>query len=242
MYRYSVKRMNDHDTKHSSRNALLQSAEQLFTQKGYSAVSTRELAEHAQVNLGAINYHFGSKANLFIETVRSLMSRREDRNRFLAAQVDCCDQDSAVFEICTFIKILLSDMCQPSGPDMCRMMCREIHGSTSEDPELYVPLVNSFVDEFIKPLDQRLCSLIRQINPKKEEQEVFLTAQSIIGQCAFYVSHKPFLERLRNISFKNDKYLNQVIEHIARFSLLALGCKEEQIASAIAKLFLLEKK
>ena len=64
--------MNDIDKKTSARKALILAAQKLFTEKGYAVVSTRELAEEANVNLGAIQYHFGSKANLFVEAVQSM--------------------------------------------------------------------------------------------------------------------------------------------------------------------------
>ena len=50
-----------------ARETLLKVATKLFIERGYNGVSTRELAEAADVNLGAIQYHFGSKAKLFVE-------------------------------------------------------------------------------------------------------------------------------------------------------------------------------
>ena len=44
---------------------LLEAATLLFAQKGFSAVSTRELAEAAGVNIAAISYHFRGKEGLY---------------------------------------------------------------------------------------------------------------------------------------------------------------------------------
>ena len=48
-----------------TREKLLDAAEPLFAEHGYAATSMRAIAQSAGVNLGAANYHFGSKMGLF---------------------------------------------------------------------------------------------------------------------------------------------------------------------------------
>ncbi|MDR3588346.1 MAG: CerR family C-terminal domain-containing protein [Negativicutes bacterium] len=48
---------------------LLEAATLLFARKGFSAVSTRELAEAAGVNVAAISYHFRGKEGLYQATL-----------------------------------------------------------------------------------------------------------------------------------------------------------------------------
>lgn len=48
---------------------IITAANKLFTQKGYSATTTRDIAEEAGTNLALINYHFGSKENLYKKVV-----------------------------------------------------------------------------------------------------------------------------------------------------------------------------
>ena len=49
----------------TTKDRLLDAAEQLFAERGYDATSMRELTTAAAVNLAAVNYHFGSKRELF---------------------------------------------------------------------------------------------------------------------------------------------------------------------------------
>ena len=44
---------------------IIRAADNLFTQKGYAATKTREIADEAGVNLALLNYYFGSKENLY---------------------------------------------------------------------------------------------------------------------------------------------------------------------------------
>lgn len=47
-----------------TRMALIDSAIKLFGDRGYDAVSTRDIADMAAANIGSIAYHFGGKAGL----------------------------------------------------------------------------------------------------------------------------------------------------------------------------------
>jgi AcrR family transcriptional regulator len=51
---------------------ILDAAESLFAEQGFAQVSIRDIAEHANANVAAVNYHFGSKERLF----EALFARR----------------------------------------------------------------------------------------------------------------------------------------------------------------------
>ena len=55
----------------STKNKILDAAEQLFADKGFNGTSLREITSQAEVNLAAVNYHFGSKKEL----IKAVMSR-----------------------------------------------------------------------------------------------------------------------------------------------------------------------
>ncbi len=52
-----------------TRARVLDVAEQLFAEKGFDAVSLRQITAEAGVNVAAVNYHFGSKDKLIIEVM-----------------------------------------------------------------------------------------------------------------------------------------------------------------------------
>ena len=55
-----------------TRTRILRAAEKIFARSGFRAMTLREVTEEAEVNLAAVNYHFGSKTNL----MRSLLRER----------------------------------------------------------------------------------------------------------------------------------------------------------------------
>jgi TetR/AcrR family transcriptional regulator, regulator of cefoperazone and chloramphenicol sensitivity len=50
-----------------TRERLLDTAERLFARRGFAATSVREITDAAEANLGAVNYYFRSKENLYAE-------------------------------------------------------------------------------------------------------------------------------------------------------------------------------
>lgn len=49
----------------STEQKIIAAARSVFTKKGFAGARTRDIAEEAGINLALLNYHFGSKENLF---------------------------------------------------------------------------------------------------------------------------------------------------------------------------------
>ncbi len=57
----------------STKERILGAAEELFAQHGFAGTSLRQVTSRADVNIAAVNYHFGSKENLVNEVFRRRM-------------------------------------------------------------------------------------------------------------------------------------------------------------------------
>lgn len=60
-------------TQFSTKDRILGAAEELFALQGFAGTSLREVTSRADVNIAAVNYHFGSKENLVNEVFRRRM-------------------------------------------------------------------------------------------------------------------------------------------------------------------------
>ena len=60
-------------TQFSTKERILDAAETLFAQYGFGGTSLRQVTTQADVNIAAVNYHFGSKENLVNEVFRRRM-------------------------------------------------------------------------------------------------------------------------------------------------------------------------
>lgn len=59
----------------ATRDRILDAAEALFAEQGFYVTTLREITQAADVNLAAVNYHFGSKQALIIEVFRRRMDQ-----------------------------------------------------------------------------------------------------------------------------------------------------------------------
>src|SRR5205823_6135317 len=64
----------DAPTMSATQAKILDTAEALFMEHGFEATSLRQITAAAGVNIGAVNYHFGSKEELF----QTVLTRRLD--------------------------------------------------------------------------------------------------------------------------------------------------------------------
>ncbi|HST45880.1 MAG TPA: TetR family transcriptional regulator [Luteimonas sp.] len=77
-------------TQFSTKDRILGAAEELFAQNGFVGTSLRQVTSRADVNIAAVNYHFGSKENLVNEVFRRRMDdmSRQRLDRLARAQAD----------------------------------------------------------------------------------------------------------------------------------------------------------
>ncbi|SHH51561.1 TetR/AcrR family transcriptional regulator [Bradyrhizobium erythrophlei] len=71
-----------------TRTAILAAAERLYADRGFGDVTLRDIVAAADVNLAAVNYHFGSKDELIAElfVTRSIATNRQRLNELKAAE------------------------------------------------------------------------------------------------------------------------------------------------------------
>lgn len=71
-----------------TRSAILAAAERLYADRGFGDVTLRDIVAEANVNLAAVNYHFGSKDELIAElfVTRSIQTNRERLNELKLAE------------------------------------------------------------------------------------------------------------------------------------------------------------
>lgn len=77
----------------TAEEALLDAAERVLVDAGYSAITTRRLADEAGVNHGLVHYYFGSVENLLVRVLERFTDRLVARQREMyAADVPFLDK------------------------------------------------------------------------------------------------------------------------------------------------------
>ncbi len=63
----------------STKQRLLAAAIKVFASKGLNAATIREICQEAEVNVAAVNYHFGDKAELYATVLNHIFQKHQDR-------------------------------------------------------------------------------------------------------------------------------------------------------------------
>ena len=78
----------------STKDRILHAAEELFAAQGFATTSLRQVTSLADVNIAAVNYHFGSKDNLVNEVFRRRMDEMSaERLKALRQAVETAPRD-----------------------------------------------------------------------------------------------------------------------------------------------------
>lgn len=129
-----------------TRKLLLQRAGEIFAERGYSETTSKEICERANVTVGLVNYHFGSKAGLYHEILTEVTQYvlRMDKLEVIAAS-----QRSAKKKLEQVLDIVL--VAQASQDWQIHLFFRELTSPTSEFVE-YLRLDTSPKTAIIKQI------------------------------------------------------------------------------------------
>jgi|TARA_R100000149_G_C5877605_1_gene141605 AcrR family transcriptional regulator len=111
---------------------MVEVAGHLFAERGFGAVSTREIAKAASVNLSAISYHFDNKEGLyravFEKIIRDLKPLRRDLALLLEHRLASADSNHMAYAdiIREFISRLIGETLPSEGRWRIRLILREI--------------------------------------------------------------------------------------------------------------------
>ena len=158
------------------RERILSAAGQEFAERGYEAATVRDICLAAGVNLAAVNYYFGDKQRLYVESVKHAHQQR-------AGQVPLPEWTAGTppqRKLRDFVGNLLERMLGFGEPPwQVRLMMREVLHPTDACREL--------VEDYVRPRFELLVSILDElVDGQLSQTELRQVALSIIGQCFLY--------------------------------------------------------
>lgn len=139
------------DSAPNRRLEILLAAERLFAQRGYHAVSIRDIAAEAGVPLALVGYYYGAKHELYHAIFESWRPSIE-RRRALLAQAMTEPRAPAVLErvIEAFVGPLVAMHADPEGRHFAAMAARDLAAPTPESEQAqrdtFDPMAHAFID------------------------------------------------------------------------------------------------
>jgi TetR/AcrR family transcriptional regulator len=172
-----------HDSQ-ATRKSLLSAGAELFAARGFDGASVAEVARQARANKALINYHFGSKLELYRTILREMFAELLERVEPLRA--DPRPPDDVLRE---FIAIV-GDTANHRRPHLSKMMLREV---IAGGPHL---------DHEVLAYPMRVFAVVREIIARGVRERVFrpvdpvLTHMSLIGSLVFFFATADFRSRM----------------------------------------------
>ena len=159
---------------------ILDAAEALFIETGFSATSFRAIAKHAGVNLSAAHYHFGSKEGLF---GAALHRRVEPLTRTREANLDRLEASGATPTVNEVVRGYLGPLCDVAPDSPLPSLIARLYG----EPE---SVQQPFVIQEFSATAERFLSLLRNALPEVPADIVQWRFHFVIGSMIFLLSHE----------------------------------------------------
>lgn len=205
-------------SKASTKERILDAAEELFSEKGFAETSMRDITSAANVNLASVNYHFGSKDELinavFIRTAEPLINALQDNLNDLKKNAS-----DTVGSLEKSLKALVR-----SGLDHSRSMkggggiFMRLLSRAYSDPEAKVR--NYLVKHYSGALSGYV-ELLMKVVPNVSPDEIYWRSYYVLGSLMFVMSSEKTLRNIaeRDYQFKTDDEM--MVDYLVKF--LAAG-------------------
>jgi len=195
-----------------TRQRIMDAAEPIFAEIGYEATTVRMICERAGVkNIGAVNYYFRGKENLYTEVVKNALSCCSDGLPF----PEWRSGTSGEQKLRDFIHVLMSRFVRAPRLSAMQLVMREFASPSMATREA--------VMAHIHPMAQLLHAILSELIPDVPIEKRWLIGFSIVGQCLYYRQNWAVAEILVGKETMERLDVELLAGHIADFSLKALG-------------------
>jgi len=163
-----------------TKDKILDAAERLFGEQGYSETSLRHIIADAGVNLAAIHYHFGSKEDLLLQLVRR---RAEPINQARLDMLERFEAEAGPEPVALekLLEAFLAPAAQAGArhPELVRLMGR-MHAEGA---------MPAGIQSEFEPMARRFIAAARRALPDLPEQELFWRLQAVGATMAHTMLH-----------------------------------------------------
>ena len=208
-----------------TKTRILDVAEALFMEHGFEATSLRQLTTAAGVNLAAVNYHFGTKEELF----QAVLTRRLDpMNQQRIGLLDALEREAAGKPIAC--ERILSAMLIPalrlsrdeehSGKNFLRLI-----GRAYADP---APFIRHFLSDQYAEMISRFKEAFLLTLPHLSRQELTWRLHFVMGALSYSLAGTDVLKLLAQAMPEELNDDEMLLERLAPF--LVAGLKAPSLA------------
>jgi AcrR family transcriptional regulator len=203
----------------ATKDRILDAAEGLFMEHGFEATSLRSITATAAVNLAAVNYHFGSKEELF----QAVLTRRLDpMNQRRVALLDRLERDASTSPlsceriiVALFVPALeLARDPERGGKNFLRLL-----GRAYADP---APFIRRFLSEQYAQMIARFKVAFGRALPHLPKKELSWRLHFIMGALSYTLAGTDALKLIAELNPKETANDEVLLRRLAPFLLAGL--------------------
>lgn len=195
----------------STKERILDAAEQLFAQHGFAGASLRQVTSRADVNLAAVNYHFGSKDKLIEEVFRRRLDILNGHRLDALANLreDATLEDVLVAYIRPALALSLE---QRGGGAFIRVLARAY---AEHDNQL-----RQFLSEHYGNVLKQFAHAFAAHLPALDKDELYWRLDIVTGALTYAMANFGIIQRRPDIS--EAQHLEQAAQHLLHFAAAGL--------------------
>jgi len=195
-----------------TRERLLNAAETLFADRGFKAVTVREICQTARANVAAVNYHFGDKLGLYREVMQKAIDAMREATEAARSAGEGREPEE---QLRLYIGIFLRRLLASGHESIHKLVNREISDPT--------PALDDLVEQGVRPRIEYLSSVIgRMIGCDPSDTRVLHCVVSIQAQSVMFARPNPVADRLGFTSAPTPAQIEDAARHIAEFSIAGI--------------------
>lgn len=203
-----------------TRERILDAAERLFMTHGYDGTSMRQITGEANVNLAAVNYHFGSKESLMQEVFRRRLDwLNEERMRALdRLEAEAGGQPvkpSAILDAFFGTLLRMADDDTRGGMTFLRLL-----GRTLTEPSEFIRAF--LAHEYKEVMDRYKQALFRAL-PEVPKAEIVWRFHFMLGATSYAIAGTDALRLVTDWQIEPEDSVDRLDRLVPRLMSFLLG-------------------
>lgn len=196
----------------TTKNKILDAAERLFAEHGFSETSLRMITAKAEVNLASVNYHFGSKKTLIQAVFDRFMGRFTSDLQTEMELLDSQQSNLTVLDVLTTLirPITLLDQLRPHGAGVFMNLLGRAYAETQGH-------MRRFALEHYSDVLDRFTHLLHTTSPHLQKQEMFWRLHFMLGSFIFTLAGHKALQEISESEFQQKISTEQIIRQLVPF-------------------------
>ncbi|MCE2869248.1 MAG: TetR family transcriptional regulator [Xanthomonadaceae bacterium] len=192
----------------NTKERILHAAEDLFAQHGFAGTSLRQVTSRADVNIAAVNYHFGSKENLVHEVFKHRMDEMSEKR--LSALSESIARDPADLNgiLLAFIQPALALTLDRHGASFVRVLARAYAEKNDG--------LRNFLSENYGQVLREFAKAIANCLPQLSKEELYWRMDFTAGALTYAMADFGLIRRQPGVTEK--AHCEKAAQHLITFA------------------------